>query len=61
MDGSAVTIASLLTEAGTFFTSGIGVVWDLMTANPMLSLFTGAGLVSLGIGFFVKIKRVARR
>ena len=60
MDGVTVTTASMLTEAGTFLSSGISVVWDLMTANPVLTLFIGSSLVTLAIGFFVKIKGVAK-
>ncbi len=60
MEETAVTTAGMLTEAGEFLSSGIGVVWDLMTANPILTLFIGASLVTLAIGFFKKIKGVAK-
>lgn len=55
-----VTIASLVTEAGTSITSAMGVTWDLMTANPLLTLFVGAGVVSLGFKFFRKSKGLAK-
>lgn len=55
-----VTIANLVTEAGTSITSAMGVTWDLMTANPLLTLFVGAGVVSLGFKFFRKSKGLAR-
>lgn len=55
-----VTIASLVTEAGTSITSAMGVTWDLMTANSLLTLFVGAGVVSLGFKFFRKSKGLAK-
>ena len=56
----SVTAASLLTEAGTVITSSIGIVWKVITANPVLTLFVGASIVSLGFAFFRKAKRAAR-
>ena len=56
----SVTAASLLTEAGTVITSSIGIVWNVITANPVLTLFVGASIVSLGFAFFRKAKRAAR-
>lgn len=56
----AVTVTSLLTEAGTAITSGIGIVWDIITANPVLALFVGASVVSLGFRFFRKAKSAAK-
>jgi len=50
----------LITGAGPAITSAMGVTWDLMTANPLLTLFVGAGVVSLGFAYFRKAKRVAR-
>jgi len=38
----------------------MGITWDLMTANPLLTLFVGAGIVSLGFRFFRKAKGTAR-
>ena len=31
-----------------------------MTANPLISLFVGASVISLGFAFFLKAKRTAR-
>lgn len=56
----SVTAASLLTEAGTVITSSIGIVWNVVIANPVLTLFVGASIVSLGFVFFRKAKRAAR-
>lgn len=60
MEETTVTIASILTEAGETIGSAIGVTWDLMTANPLLTLALGAGIISLGFAFFRKAKRTAR-
>lgn len=60
MQDTVVTAASLLTEAGKTITSSIGIVWNIITANPILTLFVGASVVSLGFTFFRKAKRAAR-
>lgn len=60
MEQTAVTLATLITEAGTNLGSAITAAWTLMTANPFLSLVTGGGIITLGIGFFRKIKRSVR-
>lgn len=57
---SSVTVASLLSEAGTTITSGLGIVWNLMTANPLLTLFLGAGIVTLCFRMFKKAKGTAK-
>lgn len=56
---ATVTIATLL---GQFENLGtlMGNVWDLMTANPLLLLFTCVSLVGIGVGVFRSIKRAAR-
>ena len=38
----------------------MGVVWQTMTANPLLTFFLGTSLLSVGIRFFRKIKGAAR-
>ena len=38
----------------------MGVTWDLMTANPLLTLFMGAGIITLGFTYFRKAKRAVR-
>jgi len=54
------SIATAISEAGTNIAAAMGVTWDLMTANPLLTLFLGASLVSLGFRFFRKAKRAVR-
>lgn len=60
IETTSVTAASLLTSASTVLVSGVGVVWDMVTGNPLLALFVGASIVSLGFSFFRKAKRSAR-
>lgn len=38
----------------------MGSVWELMTSNPLLTLFVAAGLISVGVGAFVAIRNAAR-
>ena len=38
----------------------VGDVWDIMTANPLLTVFICAALVSLGFSIFRRAKRAAR-
>ena len=35
-------------------------VWELMTSNPLLSLFLAASLLGVGVGVFRRIKRASR-
>ena len=57
---SSVTVASLLTDASEALVDGVGIVWEMVTGNPLLALFVGASIVSLGFAFFRKAKRAAR-
>lgn len=50
----------MASEAGVTIGTLLGLTWDLMTANPLLTLFLGASLVSLGFAFFKRIKKVAK-
>ena len=38
----------------------MGSVWQLMTSNPLLTLFVAAGLIPVGVGAFVAIRNAAR-
>ena len=60
IETSSVTIASLLTTAGTAITSGIGIVWNIATANPLLTFFVGASVIGVAFGMFRKAKRSVR-
>lgn len=38
----------------------MGDVWSVMTANPLLCVFLGGSLLSMGIWVFRKVKRAAK-
>lgn len=59
MEETGVNLVDFITEAGTTLAAGVNVVWDLMTANPWLTLMIGVSLVSMGFGFFRRAKRAA--
>ena len=44
----------------TTITDLVTSVWELMTSNPLLSLFLAASLRGVGVGVFRKIKRASR-
>ena len=56
---ASTTVATILGNTSTLATL-VGDVWDIMTANPILTLFICAGLVTLGFSIFRKAKRAAR-
>lgn len=37
----------------------MGKAWEMMLANPVLRVSVSAGLLSIGIGFFVYFRRAA--
>lgn len=37
-----------------------GKVWDLLTSNPLLTLFVGASLLPVGIALFTSLRNAAR-
>lgn len=47
--GSMSTVTELMTA-----------VWDMMTSNPLLTLFLAVGLISVGVSVFRKVKRAAK-
>ena len=51
-------LTTILEGTGTL-TTLVGDVFDLLTANPLLSLFLAASLVGLGIGLFRRLRRAA--
>ena len=56
---ASTTVATILGNTSTLATL-VGDVWDIMTANPILTLFICAGLVTLGFSIFRRAKRAAR-
>lgn len=47
--GSMATLTSLMSS-----------VWQVMTANPLLTVFLAASLLTVGISIFKRIKRAAK-
>ena len=37
-----------------------GKVWDLLTSNPLLTLFVGASLLPVGIALLTRLRNAAR-
>ena len=37
------------------------IVWDMMTSNPLLTLFLAVGLIGVGVRVFMSVKRAAKR
>ena len=54
------SIADSITSAGEAITAGVGVCWQICTANPWLTLMIGVSLVGLGFGFFKSAKRAVK-
>ena len=50
----------MLSEAGPVITNGLTQVWDIVTANPLLTFFVGTSLLTVGFRFFRKAKGAAR-
>ncbi len=38
----------------------MGKVWDLLTSNPLLTLFVAASLLPVGIALFTSLRNAAR-
>lgn len=51
---------SAVISAVDTISSLVGKVWDLMTANPVLTVFVAAGLLGVGVTVFGLIKGAAR-
>lgn len=60
MTQDAVTVASLLTSAGSNISAALTQVWSIITSNDLLQLSVGASILSLGFAFFRKARRTAR-
>ena len=53
------TLDPVITSMGTL-TDVMGKVWDVMVSNPLLVVFLGAALFSVGIKIFRKVKGAAK-
>lgn len=52
----ANTIATMITEAGETMPALLSLVWNLATANPLLTLITGTGIGMMGFKIFKRAK-----
>lgn len=39
----------------------VGKAWDLVLSNPLARVYVAGGLLALGIGFLVALRRSSRR
>lgn len=61
-DTSTVTtggMSAVLSSVDTI-TQLMGKVWDLLTSNPLLTLFVSASLLPVGIALFTSLRNAAR-
>ena len=56
---TAITATGLLTETGNLITTGLPIVWDIITGNVVLTIMVGASLLTLAFRFYRKAKRAA--
>lgn len=59
-EGTVVTGMEQITAGIETITTVVGSVFTLITGNPLLAAFAGAGLLVVGIGVFSAIKGAAR-
>lgn len=57
--GSDTGMSSILSSIDTVV-SLMGKVWDVMTSNPLLTLFLAVSLLMVGIKVFKRIKAAAK-
>ena len=53
---TAAGVSDMITSAGTAIGSGINVLWQQITTNPLLSLFIGFSIIGVAIAFFTSLK-----
>ena len=56
---TTTTVTSILSNVSSIKTV-VSNVWDVMTGNPILCVFIGVSLLSIGFAVFRKAKRAAR-
>lgn len=61
-DTSTVTTTgmSAVLSAVDTITQLMGKVWELLTSNPLLTLFVAASLLPVGIALFTSLRNAAR-
>lgn len=58
--GSGSSDLATVISATDTITTMMGKAWDMILANPITRVSASAGLLSIGIGFFVYLRRAAR-
>lgn len=61
MEGTTVTMASIIADIGSLFTAAMGwaqTVASTVAGNPLLLIFVLVPLVGLGIGIFRRLLNV---
>lgn len=53
-------LADFLTTAGNLVVSAMGIVWNIITGNVILTAFVGVSLISIGFGIFRRAKSAAK-
>lgn len=60
MEGTASTGMDAVLSATDTITSLMSKIWNVMTGNPLLTLFLAAGVLTLGLGIFRAVKKTAK-
>ena len=57
--GSSADMTAVIGSTDNVVTM-VGKVWTLMLSNPLLTTYVGCSMLSIGIGFFLYLKKAAR-
>lgn len=60
MEGSTPTGMEAVLSATDTISTLLGKVWTIMTSNPLLTVTVAAGLLSIGLAVFRKVKKTAK-
>ena len=60
MEETVVTDMESILEGLETISTVVGSVFTMITGNPLLATFAGAGLLAVGIGIFSAVKGAAR-
>ena len=54
-------MGGILADAAEVVPEAVGLIWDLATANPLLTFFLGVTIIGIGVGIFQMLKEVVHR
>ncbi len=60
MEGTNTGMEAVLSATDTI-TSLMSKIWNVMTGNPLLTLFLAAGVLGVGLTIFNKVKKSAKK